>query len=146
MAKSKANGKADTFEAFASNPADAMTQAAQKAMAFSGQFGELGQNNLEAVGQSVKAAAAGMEAINTRAFAFMKSSMERNLEAMGALTSVKSVEDFTSQQSDFASQTMKSMMTEFQELSSLFSNTVRDAAAPLNAQAGTIAEKIQSAG
>lgn len=57
-----------------------------------------------------------------------------------------SVEDFTSQQSDFVSQTMKSMMTEFQELSSLFSNTVRDAAAPLNAQAGTIAEKIQSAG
>ena len=146
MSKSKNTAQAQGFEHFTTAPADAINKSIQQAMAFSGEFGALGRDGLEAVGQSVKATAAGMEAINARTFAFMKTAMERNIEAMTALTAVKSVEDFTSAQSDFATSSMETMMTELGELSELFSETVRNAAAPLNAQAGSFAEKIQSVG
>lgn len=149
MAKSNkrtANAAADTFETFTANPAEAMTQSMQKIMAFSGQFGELGRDNLEALGKSVKATTAGVEAINARSFAFMKSAMERNMQAVSALTSAKSVEEFTSKQSELATEGMQTFMAEFNALSTLFSDTVRDAATPLNAQAGRLAEKVQSAG
>jgi len=144
MAKAKKSAQAQGFEQFTSTPTDAINKSMQQAMAFSGQFGELSREGLEAVGQSVKATAEGFEAINSRTFAFMKTAMERNIEAMTALTGVKSVEDFTSAQSEFATTSMQTMMTEFSELSDLFSETMRNAAAPLNAQAGHLAEKIQS--
>ncbi len=146
MPKAKTSAKAQPFEQFTANPADAINKSMQQAMAFSGQFGELGRDGLEAVGQSVKATAAGVEAINARTFAFMQTAMERNMEAMTALSGVKSVEDFTTAQSEFATTSLQTMMTEFNELSALFSETVRNAAAPLNAQVGSFAEKIQSAG
>ncbi len=145
MTKAKKSAQAQGFEQFTAAPADAIAKSMQQAMAFSGQFGDLGRDSLEAVGQSVKATASGMEAINARTFAFMKTAMERNMEAMTTLAGVKSVEDFTSAQSDFATDSMQTMMTEFNALSELFSETVRNAAAPLNAQAGSFAEKVQSA-
>jgi len=145
-AKSTANAQANAFETFTSAPAEAISKAMQQAMAFSGPFGDVGRDNLQALGQSVKATAAGVEAINARTFAFMKSSMERNMAAMNALTDVKSVEDFTSKQSEFATESLQTLFTEFNEMTSLVSDTVRNAAEPLNAQAGVLAEKIQSAG
>ncbi|MEO9971344.1 MAG: phasin family protein [Hyphomonadaceae bacterium] len=145
-AKSTANAKTDTFETFASAPAEALTKSMEQVMAFSGQFGEMGRDNLQAMGQSVKATAAGVEAINARSFAFMKSAMERNLEAMNAFASVKSVEELTTKQSELATGNIQTMMSEFSALSTLFTDTLRDAAAPLNAQAGIVAEKLQSAG
>lgn len=133
-------------EQFTAAPADAINKSMQQTMALSGQFGELSRDGLEAFGQSVKAAASGIEAINSRTFAFMKTAMDRNIEAMTALTGAKTVEDFTTAQSEFATASMRTMMAEFNEMSELFSETVRNAAAPLNAQAGSFAEKIQSAG
>jgi phasin family protein len=146
MAKTKKSEHAQGFEQFAAAPADAIKKSMKQAMALSGQFGELSRDGLEAVGQSAKATAAGIEAMNSRTFAFMKTAMDRNIEAMTALTGAKSIEDFTAAQSAFATSSMQTMMAEFNELSELFSDTVRNAAAPLNAQAGSFAEKIQSAG
>ncbi|MEO1015928.1 MAG: phasin family protein [Pseudomonadota bacterium] len=145
----KANGKAATVESFeklTAAPNEMMQKGLDRAMSFAGEFGDIGRGNVAAMTESAKAARKGMEALNTRAMEYMKDAVETGAAATKSVTSAKSLQEAIELQSNFAKAAFEKYVAELNAMTSLMSATMRDAAEPLNAQAGAVVEKLQTAG
>lgn len=144
----KQNGKAKTgpagFNGFAGVSPDAMKEAFEAATSFGGDFGKVSQANLQAMGEGARAAGKGLGALNKAAFGFAKDSVERNVKTAQALGGVKSVAEFTELQSEFARTSLQTYVAHVSEMTELFTTTLQEAAEPLSAQAGAVAERFQA--
>ena len=145
----KVNGKAksgtDTFDALNGATADSVKKSFEQFMTFGGDFSELNRAGMQAFAESAKAAGKGFEAMNTQAFNFFKSSMERSVEATRAMTGTNSFEEVTEMQAKFAKDAFQAYIEQMNQMANLFASTMRDTVEPLNAQAGTVVEKFQGA-
>jgi len=130
-------------EAFTGAPTEAMKDAFERATAMSGDFGALARSNMEAMTESLKVAGKGMTEINAKAFEFMQSNFQRNMEMAKTLGNGASADDMTAFQ-EIGKLGFQTYVEQMNELSGLFTTTLRNAAEPLNAQAGAVVEKFQA--
>jgi len=139
----KATPKTADLGMMAGVQGDAFKEAFERATSMSGGFGELARSNMEAMTLSLKEASKGFTEINTKAYAFMQSNMQKNMEVAKTLTSIKSAEDMTALQGVGKAQ-FQTYVEQMNELSGMFATTLREAANPLNEQAGAVVEKFQT--
>lgn len=146
MSKSTGKAKSKTTSA-AKEAVAAPTEAAQKvfeqATSFGGEIGEISRANMQAMTQSAQVASEGFKTLGKTAMSFMQETAERNMKVMQEMGSVKTVQDFTTLQSDFAKNSVKTYVEQMSEMAKMFATTMREAAEPLNAQAGMVAGKFQ---
>ncbi|MEM8636019.1 MAG: phasin family protein [Pseudomonadota bacterium] len=144
----KGNGKSKTgtkdFEATGATPAEAMKRGMEQFMSFGGDFSEMNRSGLQAIAESAKAAGKGIEAMSSQNLNFVKSSMERNVEAAKAMANITSMEEAAEAQAKFVKDSFKAYIGQMNEMASLWVSTMRDTAEPLNAQGSSLVEKFQT--
>ena len=140
MAKARSKAK---VEAGMADQAEATRNAFKQMASFGGDFSEIGHANLQAMTQSAQLAGKGVQTLGKVAMDFTNQSFERNMKMAKDLGEVKSVQDFTSLQSDFARETLQTSFEQMTEMAKLFVTTAREVAEPMSAQAGLVAQKFQ---
>lgn len=111
--------------------------------AFSSDFDEMTRANIDAFTTSAETFGKGITEINTKAVDFMQSNIKRNFDVARTLGSAKSAEDLGSIQ-EITKESFQTYVEQMNEMSSLFATTLREAAEPLNTQAGIVIEKFQA--
>lgn len=114
-----------------------------KFMSFAGEMTELSRDGLTAATASAQASARGAQEINTKALAYFQDAMATSMEASKSVSSAKSIQEALELQATYAKSAFDTCMKQFGEMASLYATTMKEAAAPLNAHAGTMVEKMQ---
>lgn len=145
---SKPNGKAKTkaksvTEDAATAPVEAAQKAFEQATSFGGEIGEISRANMQAMTQSAQVAGQGLQTLGKTAMTFMQQSAERNMKVLQEMGGVKTVQDFAALQTEYAKTSVQTYVEQMTEMAKMFATTMREAAEPLNAQAGVVAEKFQ---
>lgn len=143
MTKKKA---ATPFDMFAANMAtpDSMKEGMDRFMSLAGEMTELSRDGMTAATACAQASAKGAQEINARALAFFQDATAMGVEATKTVSSAKSVQEAMELQAGFAKTAFDTYMKNFGEMASLYAATMKEAAAPLNAHAGTVVEKLQA--
>ncbi len=102
------------------------------------------KRNLEAVVESVTAAAKGAEALGAQSLAYTKKSWEDQVNAAQALSSAKSVQDVVELQTQFAKTAIESYLAEMNRWTETVSSTVKDSWKPLNERVTASVERVQA--
>jgi phasin family protein len=102
------------------------------------------KRNLEAVVESVTAAAKGAEALGAQTLAFTKKSWEDQVNAAQALSSAKSVQDVVELQTQFAKTAIEAYLAEMNRWTETVSSTVKDSWKPLNERVTASVERLQA--
>jgi phasin family protein len=102
------------------------------------------KKNLEALIASMTAAAKGAETVGQRAMAFSKKSMEGQIAAAKALSSVKSIQEAVELQTGFAKSAFETYVAEVNEISEITSASVKDAMSPINERVTALVERLQA--
>lgn len=144
MAKSNGKTKSSaTAKATVSDQGEAARNVFEQMTSFGGDFGEIGRANMQAMTQSAQLAGKGFQTLGKAAMDFTSQSFERNIKMAKELGGVKTVQDFTTLQSDFAKETLQTSIEQMTEMAKLFAATVREVAEPMKDQAGMMAQKFQ---
>ncbi|MBM6578094.1 phasin family protein [Microvirga sp. SRT01] len=106
---------------------------------------EFGKGNVEALVESSKIAARGIETMSQDAVAYAKSSFEHASEAMKTLSSVKSPAEFMKLQADYARSAFDAMMAHTSKSTEASLKLAGEVAQPISNRIAVAAEKIKVA-
>jgi phasin family protein len=136
-AKAKAEGKAMT-------PPTAPRVRAVKKAALAGyeDFAELGAGNIEAVFDSGKIFAEGMETLGEEMATYARDSFEGGMEVARGLGECKSLTEALDRQSAFARSSFDKFVAEAAKLSDMSAKVARDSLEPINARVNATAERF----
>lgn len=135
---------ANPFEAFTANTPEAVRENMDRMMGLAGEMTELSREGFTAATQSAQLSAKGVQELNARAMTFFQGAMQTSVEVSKSVASAKSVQEAIELQATFAKTAFDTYMQQFGEMAGLCAETMKDAAAPLNAHAGTVVEKFQA--
>lgn len=122
----------ETLEAMTQKSTETVRDQMQRGMDTWREMSTMTRQNMEALAASAANVTKGMEALNARAAAFSKSSLEQSMEAARALTSVKSVHEAIELQADFARSTFETYVQEVNAVTGLMANLMKDSFRPIN--------------
>ncbi|WP_264588458.1 phasin family protein [Sphingobium sp. B8D3D] len=108
------------------------------------ELGELTRGNLEAMVESSKIAAKGMETLGQDAAEFGRKSFEKSSATMKSFASIKSPAEFFQLQSELLSQTMDSFASEAAKNSEKMLKLVSDISQPISNRVSVVTEKVKS--
>ena len=143
MAKSTTEAAESTFDAFSGTANETMKKSYERSMEMFGDLGELQKQNMEAMAESTRITTKGMEELGSRAAAFQRGAFEKGVEAARSLTSVQSVQEAMELQANFTKSAFETYLAEMNAMTGMFASMVREAAAPLNTQAGKFVSTMQ---
>ncbi len=106
---------------------------------------EFGKGNVEALVESSKIAARGIESMSHEAVAYAKSSFEQASEAMKTLSSVKSPSEFMKLQADYARSAFDAMMAQTSKSTEASLKLAGEVAQPISNRIAVAADKIKVA-
>ncbi len=135
----------DTLESFAVVGNETIKENVEKAVAAFGDLNAFSKENVEAFVESMTKAGKGVEAINTHAMEYTKTSLEDGVSAAKKLASAKSMQELIELQTDFAKSSFDSYIGEVNKMSDLVASTMKDAVKPLNARVTAAVELMQAA-
>ena len=139
----KTTKTATPFDMINSVSPETVRENMDKIMSFAGEMTELSRDGLTAATASAQASAKGAQEINTKALAYFQDAMATGMEASKSVSSAKSIQEALELQATYAKSAFDTCMKQFGEMASLYAATMKEAAAPLNAHAGTMVEKMQ---
>ncbi|MCI4644746.1 MAG: phasin family protein [Hyphomonadaceae bacterium] len=139
----KSTKTATPFDLINSVSPESVRENMDKFMSLAGEMTELSRDGLSAATASAQASAKGAQEINTKALSFFQDAMATGMEASKSVSSAKSVQEAMELQATYAKSAFDTCMKQFGEMASLYAATFKEAAAPLNAHAGTMVEKMQ---
>lgn len=139
----KTTKTATPFDMINSVSPETVRENMDKFMSFAGEMTELSRDGLTAATASAQASAKGAQEINTKALAYFQDAMATGMEASKSVSSAKSIQEALELQATYAKSAFDTCMKQFGEMASLYAATMKEAAAPLNAHAGTMVEKMQ---
>lgn len=143
MAKAKANALGSTFETLSETANDTLKKNYARSVEMMGEMGELSKKNLEAVAESTKITTKGFEEMGTRAAAYSKDAFEKGVEAARSMTGAQSVQEAMEMQATYTKTAFEAYLEEMNAMTGMFASLVKDASAPLNAQAGQFMSAMQ---
>lgn len=143
MAKSASKTLESNFDAFSSTASDTMKKSYERSLEMFGEFGEIQKKNIEAMTESTRITTKGMEELGTRAAAYSKGAFEKGVEAARTVSSAQSVQEAMELQANFTKSAFESYLEEVNAMTGMFASMVREAAAPINTQAGEFVSKMQ---
>jgi phasin family protein len=108
------------------------------------ELGELTKGNLEAVVESSKIAAKGVEALSQEAAEFSRKSFEKTSSTMKSFAAVKTPAEFFQLQSDLLSATLDSFASEASKSSEAFLKLASDISTPISNRVSVVTEKMKS--
>jgi len=107
------------------------------------EIGELTKGNLEAVVESSKIAAKGVEALGQEAAEFSRKSFEKTSSTMKSFAAVKTPAEFFQLQSDLLSATLDSFASEASKNSEAFLKLASDISTPISNRVSIVTEKMK---
>ena len=107
-----------------------------------GEITDLGNKNLDALVQSTKIFARGVEEASQAVLAFSQKSSEASLSALTKLASAKSVTEATEIQQAYAKESVSALVSEAERLAALTATTARNAVAPLSERVTATVDKL----
>ena len=134
----------ETVETAAKASQDAMQDGFEKAVASAGEFGTHVKANTEALVESLTIAGKGVEAINTEATTFAKTTLENGVATAQAFAGAKSLQEMVELQTNFAKSTMDAYLGELTTLTGLTTGLVKDTTKPINDRAQLVVELVQN--
>lgn len=140
----KSTKTANPFEAFSANTPEAVRENMDRMMGLAGEMTELSREGFTAATESAQLSAKGMQEFNSRAMMFFQGAMQSGVEVSKSVATAKSVQEAMELQASFAKTAFDTYMKQVGEMAGLCATTMKDAAAPLNAHAGTVVEKFQA--
>lgn len=143
MAKSATKTLENTFDAFSSTASDTMKKTYERSLEMYGEFGEIQKKNMEAMAESARITTKGMEELGTRAAAYSKGAFEKGVEAARSVTGAQSVQEAMELQAGYTKSAFEAYLEEVNAMTGMFASMVREAAAPLNTQAGEFMSMMQ---
>lgn len=108
------------------------------------ELGELTKGNLEAVVESSKIAAKGVETLGQDAAEFSRKSFEKTSATMKSFAAVKTPAEFFQLQSDLLSATFDSFASEASKNSEAFLKLASDISTPISNRVSVVTEKMKS--
>jgi phasin family protein len=108
------------------------------------ELGELTKGNLEAVVESSKIAAKGVESLSQEAAEFGRKSFEKTSSTMKSFAAVKTPAEFFQLQSDLLSATLDSFASEASKSSEAFLKLASDISTPISNRVSVVTEKMKS--
>lgn len=143
MAKVASETAQKAFEAFSTTANDTIKKSYERSVGLMGEMGELGKKNMEAVAESTRITTKSMEEIGTKAAAYSRDAFEKGVEASRSMTGAQSVQEAMEMQANFTKSAFENYVAHVNAMSGLFTSMVREAAAPLNTQAGQFVSMMQ---
>lgn len=117
----------------------------ERFMSLTGDMGEISRKNMTTASECARATAKGAQDINKRAMTYFQGAMANSIEASRTIASAKSVQEAVELQANFAKTAMETYLEEMNAIAGIMANTMREVFEPINAQAGEMIEKYQSA-
>lgn len=108
------------------------------------ELGELTKGNLEAVVESSKIAAKGVESLSQEAAEFSRKSFEKTSSTMKSFAAVKTPAEFFQLHSDLLSATLDSFASEASKNSEAFLKLASDISTPISNRVSIVTEKMKS--
>lgn len=108
------------------------------------EFGELTKGNLEAVVESSKIAAKGLETLSQNAADFGRKAFEKNSATLKSFASVKTPAEFFQLQSELLSSTLDSFVSETSKNSETFLKLVNEINQPISNRVSVVTEKLKA--
>lgn len=108
-------------------------------------MGALARGAMEASTESTRASVKGMQEVGQAMMAHMKQQMTLSVETGQKLAEAGSLEDALSIQTQFMKSAFENNLSGFNELSEVYTETMRDAFAPLTKQAKKAAKRAKTA-
>ncbi len=124
---------------------DAMREGMEKFMSLAGEMTSMSRDGMSAAAESARASAEGVKELNTRAFSYAQGAFSEYVEATKTISGAKTLQEAMELQANYTKSALESYMSEMTAMAALMANTMREAAQPLNAQAGKMVEKVQAA-
>ncbi|WP_066655503.1 MULTISPECIES: phasin family protein [unclassified Sphingomonas] len=124
---------------------DKAKAAVEKNTKLVGEMTELAKGNVEALVESGKIAAKGLETLGQDAAEYSRKQFEQATATMKSLAAVKSPADFFKLQSDYVRSTFDSMVAETSKNTEAFIKLAGDAAQPVSNRVAVAMEKIKTA-
>ena len=107
-------------------------------------FGDMSKDAMSASTESAKVSVKGFQDASAMVLSQARERMSATVESGKALAGAKTVEEAMSIQSDFFQSSMKAHVDSLSELTTLYTNTMKEAFAPFAAQAKAAAEKTKA--
>lgn len=143
MAKTANEKTEKMFEAMSGTANETLKKSYERSVELMGEMGELSKKNLEALTESTRIATKGMEEMSTHAAAFSRDSFDKSVEVAKSFSGVKSVQEALELQSQYSKSAFENYFEQMNKMTGLFASTCRQAAEPLNAQAGKFMSMMQ---
>jgi len=124
---------------------DRAQSAVEKGQKFVAEIGDFGKGNVEAMVESGKIAAKGLETLGQDYADYTRRSFEGLTATMRSLASVKSPTEFMKLQSDFARQAFDGMVAQSSKNTEAMIKLASDAAQPLSNRFAVAVEKVKTA-
>jgi phasin family protein len=124
---------------------DKAKAAVEKNTKLVGEMTELAKGNVEALVESGKIAAKGLETMGQDAAEYSRKQFEQATATMKSLSAVKSPADFFKLQSDYVRSAFDSMVAETSKNTEAFIKLAGDAAQPVSNRVAVAMEKIKTA-
>ena len=112
---------------------------------FAEELSELGRGNVEAIVQSTKIAAKGLETVGQEVAEFGRKSFEDASAALKTMVEMKSPADFFRLQTEFARTQFDSLVSETSKLSETMIKLAGDVAQPIASRYSVAAERVKTA-
>ncbi|MBB3763093.1 phasin family protein [Sphingomicrobium lutaoense] len=134
---------AEKFEALVAETSRKNEELVRKTQAATEEFAELAKANIEAIVEAGRIAAQGAKTIGSELIEDGREGLEKNAEAVKALTEVKSPTEFFQLQSDWMRSSFDQLVSESSKLTEKLIKLSGDAAQPVTSQASVNAEKVK---
>ncbi len=143
MATSAAKTVETAFESFSATANETMKKSYERSMEMMGEVGELQKKNMEALAESSRITTKGLEELGTRAATYSRDAFEKGVEAARSMGGAQSVQEAMEMQATFTKSAFEAYLEEMNAMTGMFASLVREAAAPLNTQAGEFVSMMQ---
>ena len=120
-------------------------EAMEKGSRMAEELGAFGKGNMEALVESSKIAAKGLETLGQEAACYSRRSFESATAAMKTLAATRSPTEFMKLQGDFARSMFDTMVAEASKSTEMMMKLANDVAQPLSNRAAVAAEKMKVA-
>jgi len=143
--KNETKKVADRFQAVFGDVNERAQSAMERNTRFAEELSELGRGNVEAIVQSTKIAAKGLETVGQEVAEFGRKSFEDASAALKTMVEMKSPADFFRLQTEFARTQFDSLVSETSKLSETMIKLAGDVAQPIASRYSVAAERVKTA-
>lgn len=141
--KKPAAASAEQFEDFAEQATTSMKDGFEKMSKGMTDVSEFSKENFDAVMESATNYAKGVEEIAADNAAFAKEAVEKSVEQMKAVSSLKTPQEFMQAQTDFVRTAFETNLAQMQKFADAWTATAKTASEPLSKRYTEVVEKAQ---